>query len=99
MQHLAAVASAVTTMTSLLDVKGLAAGYGGPLAVFDATFSVGRGELVALLGANGAGKTTSLLAIAGFLSSSAGDVLLDGKSIRGLPPHIICPTRPLARHR
>jgi branched-chain amino acid transport system ATP-binding protein len=76
-------------MSTLLEVNGLAAGYGETPAVFDATFSVDRGEVVALLGANGAGKTTTLLAVAGFLPPTAGEVLLEGASIRGLAPHLV----------
>jgi branched-chain amino acid transport system ATP-binding protein len=55
--------------------------------VRDATLEVGAGEAVALLGRNGAGKTSTLLAIAGGLALAGGSVELDGAAIQGLPAH------------
>ena len=70
-----------------LTVEGLRAGYGAVEALHGVDLRVEPGEVVALLGANGAGKTTSLRAISGLLPPTAGDVRLDGASLRGLPPH------------
>jgi putative spermidine/putrescine transport system ATP-binding protein len=61
--------------------------YGGVLAVDAVSLDIAPGELVVLLGPSGCGKTTTLRMVAGFIPASAGDVLLDGKSILSLPPH------------
>jgi branched-chain amino acid transport system ATP-binding protein len=66
-----------------LEVRGLTAGYGPVAVVHDVTLSVGRGEIVGLLGRNGAGKTTTLMAIAGFLGRYEGEVRVDGTRLRG----------------
>ncbi|MFI0424513.1 ABC transporter ATP-binding protein [Spongiactinospora sp. 9N601] len=71
---------------SLLDVRGLSAGYAAVPVVRDVSLSVEPGELVALLGANGAGKTTTLLAISGLVSTYAGEIRLDGRTLAGLAP-------------
>jgi branched-chain amino acid transport system ATP-binding protein len=63
---------------TLLQTRGLSAGYGGRPVVHDVEIEVGAGEIVALLGANGAGKTTTLSTMAGELPCIAGEVLLDG---------------------
>ncbi|MBI5445239.1 MAG: ATP-binding cassette domain-containing protein, partial [Deltaproteobacteria bacterium] len=64
--------------TPLLAVEGVTLHYGAAQALFDVSLSVGRGETVALVGANGAGKTSLLKAIAGLLPSSGGRVLFGG---------------------
>ena len=56
-------------MTELLRVEGIEAGYGGILAVADVSLTVAPGEIVALLGANGAGKSSTLKAISGLILS------------------------------
>lgn len=71
---------------TLLEVRGLAAGYGGREVVADIGFDVGRAEIVALLGPNGAGKSTLLSAIAGLLRPLRGSVRLDGREVTGLEP-------------
>lgn len=76
-------------MASLLQVRGLHAGYGPIVAVRDASLRVGEGEIVALLGANGAGKTTTLAAIAGLVPARAGSILLAGEDVTRLPPEEI----------
>jgi branched-chain amino acid transport system ATP-binding protein len=53
------------------------------------SLQVGAGEVVALIGANGAGKTTALLTISGLLRAGAGSIRFDGREIGGLPPHVI----------
>jgi branched-chain amino acid transport system ATP-binding protein len=72
---------------AVLELRGVTAGHGGPPVVRDLDLSVGAGEVVALLGPNGAGKSTTLCAAAGLLRPTSGDVLLDGRSCLGRPPH------------
>ncbi|HAT4997191.1 TPA: ABC transporter ATP-binding protein [Serratia marcescens] len=71
---------------ALLSVKRLKVSYGGIHAVKGIDFTVNAGEQVTLIGANGAGKTSSLRALTG-LQPFEGDILFDGFSIRGVPPH------------
>lgn len=70
----------------LLEVGGLAAGYGHVPVIRDVSLALGAGEVVTLIGANGAGKTTLLRAIAGLLKPTAGHVRLDGDDVTGTPP-------------
>lgn len=70
----------------LLSVKNLKVSYGGIHAVKGIDFTVNSGEQVTLIGANGAGKTSSLRALTG-LQPFEGEILFDGLSIRGVPPH------------
>jgi branched-chain amino acid transport system ATP-binding protein len=67
----------------LLQVSGLRVAYGGIQAVKGVSFEVRQGELVSLIGANGAGKTTSLKAITGLQPVAAGEIHFLGRSIRG----------------
>ncbi|QHJ00286.1 ATP-binding cassette domain-containing protein [Xylophilus rhododendri] len=69
---------------ALLEVRGLRVAYGGIQAVKGIDFTVGKGELVSLIGSNGAGKTTTMKAITAMLPVSGGEVLYRGKSIGGL---------------
>jgi ABC-2 type transport system ATP-binding protein len=64
-----------------LLARGLAKRYGERLAVVDASFSVGRGEVFGFLGPNGAGKTTTIRMIVGLVRPSAGQVLVDGHDL------------------
>jgi branched-chain amino acid transport system ATP-binding protein len=73
----------------VLQVEGLEVRYGGIIAVRDLHFSVPAGQIVALLGANGAGKTTVMRALTGLVAPVQGRILLDGEDICGLPPHAI----------
>jgi branched-chain amino acid transport system ATP-binding protein len=66
-------------MTALVEARGLSAGYGHLAAVRDVNLMVQPGEVVALVGANGAGKSTTLLALAGWLPPLAGAVLWQGE--------------------
>jgi branched-chain amino acid transport system ATP-binding protein len=70
---------------SLLEIKGLEVRYGGIRAVKGIDLSVNEGELVCLIGANGAGKTSTLKAICGMLPVAAGTVSYAGKAITGMP--------------
>jgi branched-chain amino acid transport system ATP-binding protein len=58
-------------------------------ALRDVSFSVEKGEIVSLIGANGAGKSTTLRGLSGVVRPSAGSIVFDGKSIGGLPSHRI----------
>jgi branched-chain amino acid transport system ATP-binding protein len=71
----------------MLEVQGIDAGYRDLQALWDVTLRVGEGELVALVGPNGAGKTTTLKVISGLIRPTAGNVLLDGRSLTKEPPH------------
>ena len=74
---------------SLLEVHVLNVHYGAIHALKGVDLHVDAGEIVTLIGGNGAGKTTTLRAISGLLAPSGGQVLLDGKPIHGLAPHLI----------
>ena len=71
----------------MLEVTGLRVAYGGIQAVRSITFHVSEGEMVALIGANGAGKTSTLKAIARVLDAAGGDVHFAGRDITRLPAH------------
>ena len=65
----------------LLQISGLAAGYGAKTVISDVSFGLEQGQILALLGHNGAGKTTTLRAVMGLLPLRAGSVAFDGKPI------------------
>lgn len=71
---------------ALLEVKGLRAWYGRAQILFDVDLRVARGEVVALMGRNGAGKSTTIKAIMGLLARVEGHVAFAGQSLRGLDP-------------
>ena len=71
----------------MLNVSGLCASYGAIRAVTDLGFEVGAGTMVALLGANGAGKSTTLRSIAGLHRPVRGSIRLEGEEISTLPLH------------
>jgi branched-chain amino acid transport system ATP-binding protein len=73
----------------VLEVKGLQTAYGDLQVLWDVSLTVSEGEFIVLLGPNGAGKTTTLRTIAGILKPIGGEITLEGRSIAGLPPHII----------
>jgi len=70
---------------SLLEIKGLEVRYGGIRAVKGVDLVVDEGELVCLIGANGAGKTSTLKAICGMLPAAGGTLAYSGKAINGTP--------------
>jgi branched-chain amino acid transport system ATP-binding protein len=72
---------------SLLETKNLSAFYGDFQALFDINVSVEQGETVAIIGANGAGKTTFLRTVAGALASSPEAIVFGGQPIGGKTPH------------
>jgi branched-chain amino acid transport system ATP-binding protein len=71
----------------VLAVRNLDVGYGAVQAVWDVSFDVGDREVVTLIGANGAGKTTILKTLCGLLVPRRGQVLFEGKDVRGLAPY------------
>jgi branched-chain amino acid transport system ATP-binding protein len=71
----------------LLTLSGVSAGYGAVPAMIDVSITVGQGEAVGLLGANGAGKSTTLRAISGLMGLTSGTITFLGASIAGLPPY------------
>jgi len=71
----------------LLEVKNLNTYYGSSHVLQDISFTVGEGELVALLGRNGMGKSTTLKTILGLVKPQSGRVIFEGKEISGLPPY------------
>jgi branched-chain amino acid transport system ATP-binding protein len=75
----------------LLSVEGLQVRYGAIQALRGVSLQVGRGEMVALIGANGAGKTSTLRAVSGMLKPSAGRITLEGKDTTGLKAHQLVP--------
>jgi branched-chain amino acid transport system ATP-binding protein len=72
-----------------LKVTDLRVNYGGIAAVKGVSLEVARGEIVTLIGANGAGKTSTLKAIVGLVPVKSGEVVLFGESLRALPTHRI----------
>jgi branched-chain amino acid transport system ATP-binding protein len=73
--------TATTDRPAVLDVRNLGAGYGGVRAVIDVSLVVRPGEIVALIGANGAGKTSVLRAIAGLVQPEGGTVTFNGTDV------------------
>lgn len=73
----------------MLSVNSLSAWYGAARILFDLSFSVGRGEVVALMGRNGAGKSTTLKAIMGLIARRNGKVQFNGEDISHLQPYEI----------
>jgi branched-chain amino acid transport system ATP-binding protein len=71
----------------LIEVRGLASGYGGIQVLWGVDMNIGAGESVALIGANGAGKTTLLRALSGQIKASEGSVRFDGHDVTTMPPH------------
>jgi branched-chain amino acid transport system ATP-binding protein len=74
---------------SLLAVNGLNAYYGDSHILFDVALTVERNEVVALLGRNGAGKSTTLKSLIGVVTPRAGSIVFDGVEISGRKPHAI----------
>jgi branched-chain amino acid transport system ATP-binding protein len=73
----------------MLSLSGVSARYGSVPAISDISISIGEGEAVGLLGANGAGKSTTLRAISGLLRLTAGTITFLGTDLGDLPPHKI----------
>ena len=74
-------------MKELLKISDLKLNYGPIAAIKGIDLSVGEGQIVAILGANGAGKTSTLKVISGLLKPTGGEIIFDGQSIGGKPAH------------
>jgi ABC-type Fe3+/spermidine/putrescine transport system ATPase subunit len=79
-------AERVVTVAHGLSVRQVTRIFDGHAGISDVSFNVGHGELVALVGASGSGKTTSLRVVAGYESPDQGHVLFDGVDVTQLPP-------------
>ncbi len=73
-------------MTPALEIAGLSVSYGGARAVDDVSLTLRGGQVVALLGANGAGKSSLLRAVIGLVPAVAGRLVVDGRDLAKLPP-------------
>ena len=73
----------------MIELAGVSASYGTVPAIVDVTINVGEGEAVGLLGANGAGKSTTLRAISGLVRLRSGNITFLGQDLAALPPHRI----------
>lgn len=76
----------MTKTAPRLRVSGLQAGYGDVQVLWDVSLAVEPGELVCLIGSNGAGKTTMMRCISGLLPAAAGDIAVDGQAINQAAP-------------
>ena len=74
----------------VLDAEGIDSGYGRARVLFGVSLTVGRGEVVALLGRNGAGKSTTLKTLMGLVRPQAGRVRFAGQDLAGRAPHVVC---------
>jgi branched-chain amino acid transport system ATP-binding protein len=70
-------------MSTLLELRDVRSGYGSVPVLRDVSLTVDRGEIVALLGANGAGKSTTMLTVGGELKLLGGEIRVDGSALRG----------------
>ncbi len=73
----------------MLQVRGLVAGYGPAQVLFGIDLEVAEGEVVAMMGRNGMGKTTSVKAIMGLVRPRGGSVLFRGRQLAGAAPHVV----------
>ena len=83
-------------LVSLLTLESVSKSFGGVAAVKSVSLTVEPGEILGVMGPNGSGKTTLFNLVSGALMPDAGDVVLSGERINGLPPHQLC-RRGLAR--
>ena len=70
----------------MLELENLEVGYGSITALHGVSLRVAKGDIVTLIGANGAGKSTTLRAVSGLLRPNAGSIRYEGNDITGLPP-------------
>jgi branched-chain amino acid transport system ATP-binding protein len=76
-------------MAALLELATVSLAFGGLSVVSDLDLEVKEGEIVSLIGPNGAGKTTLFNLVTGIYEPDGGEILLDGRNIAGLQPHVI----------
>jgi branched-chain amino acid transport system ATP-binding protein len=74
----------------MLEIDGLHLSYGDAVALSDVSLTAGAGEIVAIVGANGAGKTSLIQTVAGIHRPDSGRVVFDGTDITGWPSHRVC---------
>ncbi|MEQ8676112.1 MAG: ABC transporter ATP-binding protein [Aggregatilineales bacterium] len=74
-------------MTTLLSIQNLHASYGAIKALRGISFEIEDGQVVSLIGANGAGKSTTLNTISGLIKPNAGKIIFDGRDVTGYAPH------------
>ena len=74
-------------MSALLEVKNIEVAYGKIIAVKDVSITVNKGEIVTLIGSNGAGKSTTLRTISGLMTPKSGEIHFNGQRIDGMPGH------------
>jgi ABC-type branched-subunit amino acid transport system ATPase component len=84
-----AAAGRAESITPLLLVENVSAGYGNFRALSDVSLSIKQGEVVALLGTNGSGKTTVARTISGMIPTLSGSITFDGRLISGHPAHVV----------
>jgi branched-chain amino acid transport system ATP-binding protein len=75
--------------TPMLELRDVSSGYGAIDALRGVSIAVGQGEVVTLIGANGAGKSTTLRNITGLVPIRTGEILFEGRSLVGVPTHLI----------
>lgn len=80
-------------MSTLLEVKDLSVAYGKIVAVKGISFNVDKGEIVTLIGSNGAGKSTTLRTISGLLAPKSGTIIFKGEQISGMQGHDVVKKR------
>ena len=73
----------------MLEVVGIDSFYGNAQALWDVSFRVAAGEIVTIIGANGAGKSTTLRTVTGLLKPRKGRILFEGADVTGLPPNVL----------
>jgi branched-chain amino acid transport system ATP-binding protein len=78
-----------TNNEAILKFQNVSVYYGIIQALHDMTFEVNKGQIVTLVGANGAGKSTTLRAISGLVAPKSGSILFKNENIAGMPPHLI----------
>jgi branched-chain amino acid transport system ATP-binding protein len=79
----------MSTNDAMLELRNVSSSYGAIEALRGIDLRVGRGEVVTLIGANGAGKSTTLRSIVGLVTAKTGSILFEGKSLTGIPTHKI----------
>jgi len=77
----------MSTAEAFLQIRDIVKDFGGHKAVNHVSIAIAKGEIFALLGSSGCGKTTLLRMLAGFETPTSGSILLDGKDLAGLPPY------------
>lgn len=73
----------------MLEIRNVSSGYGAIEALKSINIRINKGEIVTLIGANGAGKSTTLRNIAGLVASTSGEILFEGRTLNGMPTHRI----------